>query len=195
MRRKLSLLSITVSLLFIVCNKTPEIIEIQNGKIKCKIQGKPAPSWICKTPVKGGYYTAVGFAKKSTWGFGFMRNNAILDANIQIARQINVQIKNYITSYFSEIGNKSIGDKVIEQFTKQIVYTTTLKNSKIEDMWFDPTGNMYVFVTVPKQQNLNQIKQKIISSFNNKEALWQQFKSEEAEKKLEKEIEIIKGGK
>ena len=196
MRRKLFLLGIITSF-FIGCSHIPQTIEIkhkQNGKIECKIDGKTAPSWICNTPVKKGYYTAVGFAKKSAWGFGFMRNNAVLDANTQIARQINVKIANYITSYLSEIGSKNIGDKAIEQFTKQIIYTTTLKNSKIKDMWFDPTGNMYVLVTVPRQQNLNQIKQKITSSFNNKEALWQQFKSTEAEQKLDKEIEKMKGG-
>ena len=166
-------------------------IEKQNNTIECKIYGETAPSWICKTPIKKGYYTATGFAKKSAWGFGFMRNNAVLDANTQIARQINVKIANYITNYLSELGENGVGDKAIEQFTKQIVYTTTLKNSKIEDMWFDNEGNMYVLVTVPGEQNLKQIKQKITSSFNDKKALWQQFKAQEAEKKLDKEM---KGG-
>jgi len=196
MYTKLLLFTTTAFFLFTGCStKNPKPLQVkkQNNTIECKIYGETAPNWICKTPEETGYFVAVGFANKSNWGFGFMRNNAILDANAQIARQINVEIKNYITSYLSEIGNKNIGDRAIEQFTKQIVYTTTLKNSKLKDMWFDNKGNMYVLVTVPKQENLKQIKQQITSSFNNKEALWQQFKAQQAEQKLDKETEM-KGG-
>jgi len=197
MYTKLLLFTTATFLFFTGCSaKNPKPLQVkqQQNKLECKVYGETAPAWICKIPIKQGYYIAVGFAKKSIWGFGFMRNNAVLDANTQIARQINVKIANYITSYFNEIGANNIGDKAIEQFTKQIIYTTTLKNSKITDMWFDSKGNMYVLVTVPKQQNLKQIKQQIVSSFNNKAAMWQQFKAQQAEKKLDKEIEEIKGG-
>ena len=183
----------TTFLFFTGCSTkqaAPNPLEIKTQK--CKIYRETAPSWICKTPTIKDYYVAVGYANKSAWGFGFMRNNAILDANTQIARQIKVQIKNYITSYLSEIGLKNVGDRAIEQFTKQIIYTTTLKNSKLKELWFSNKGNMYVLVTVPKKENLIQIKQQITSSFNNKAALWQKFQSEQAEKKLEEEIK--KGG-
>jgi len=182
-------------LLFTGCStKNPKPLQVKQKQsvIECKIYEENAPSWVCKTPELQSYFVAVGFANKSNWGFGFMRNNAILDANTQIARQINVQIKNYITSYLSEIGNKNIGDRAIEQFTKQIIYTTTLKNSKLKDMWFDSKGNMYVLVTVPKKENLQQIKKQIISSFGNKAAIWQQFKAQQAEQKLDRET--TKGG-
>ena len=192
MYTKLLLFTTATFLLFTGCStKNPKPLQIkkQNSTTECKIYGESAPSWICKTPKKQGYYTATGFAKKSVWGFAFMRNNAVLDANTQIARQISVKVANYVTNYLSELGNNGVGDKAIEQFTKQIVYATTLKNSKIKDMWFDSKGNMYVLVSVPKAQNLEQIKQKITSSFNNKKALWQQFKAQQAEQKLNKETQ------
>ena len=188
MHTKLFLFTTAAFLLFAAtgCStKNPKPLQII--KKQCKIYGKTAPSWICKTPTEKEYYTATGFARKSIWGFAFMRNNAVLDANTQIARQISVKVANYITNYLSQIGNGNVGDRAIEQFTKQIIYTTTLRNSKIEDTWFDSKNNMYVLVSVPKAQNLEQIKQKITSTFNNKKALWQQFKAQQAEQKLNKE--------
>jgi len=170
--------------------------SFSNNKVcEIPVNGKKvkAPNWACSGGHIQGYITAVGSAPESNWGYAFQRNAALTQARAEISRQLRVKIKDMVTNFMSETGNKKAGQTVdgnLAQVTKSIS-SAMLTNSKLIDTWYAPNNTLFVLVGVPIDKN--QIKQKttkvLKSSYKNQEALWQKFESEEAEKKLDKAIE------
>jgi len=162
---------------------------------KIPVNGKQvkAPEWVCNGGDIPSYITAVGSAPESNWGYAFQRNAALTQARAEISRQLNVKIKDMIVNFMSETGNKKAGrtiDGNLEQITKSIS-KAILKESKLVDTWYAPDNTLFVLVAVPisKNQIKTKTKKVLTSSYKNENALWQQFKSKEAEKKLDQAIE------
>jgi hypothetical protein len=55
-------------------------------------------------------------------------------------------------------------------------------------MWNAPSGALFMLVTVPESSVNGAVKEAVKSSFNNDDARWQQFQSEQALKSLDAEF-------
>ena len=178
------------------------VIKVKNNNsivvhkvCKIPVNGKQvqAPEWVCNGGDIPGYITAVGSAPESNWGYTFQRNVALTQARAEIARQLQVKIKDMIINFMDETGNKKAGRTVdgnLKQITKS-VSTAMLKDSKLIDTWFAPNNTLFVLVAVPIDKNeiKTNTKKVLTSSYKNESALWQQFQSKEAEKELDQAIE------
>ena len=158
----------------------------------CKQEGVAAPRWTCIPEVEG-YYAGVGVAEKSAAGIAHMRRVALMNGRSDLAQQIESKIKDKMEGFTRATGNGSAEtvDKVTTAVTKQVA-KVDLKNSKAIDMWNAPSGAIYMLVVVP-QKDVNQevkkvYKKTVDSSFQNDNALWQQFQSKQALENLEKEF-------
>ena len=205
LKKTTMLLSVAIMTLISGCSSNnPEPVQVNSSTINsainnkvCKIpvNGKQvkAPQWVCSGGHIQGYITAVGSAPESNWGYAFQRNAALTQARAEIARQIRVKIKDMITNFMSETGNKKAGQAVdgnLEQVTKSIS-SAVLHDSKLIDTWYAPNNTLFVLVGVPINKNriAATTKKVLRSSYKNQNALWQKFESEQAEKKLDKAIE------
>ena len=159
---------------------------------ECKQEGVQAPKWTCIPEVKG-YYAGVGVAEKSAAGISHMRRVALMNGRSDLAQQIQTQVKDKIEGFTRATGNGSAEtvDKVTTAVTKQIA-KVDLQGSKAIDMWNAPSGALYMLVVVP-QKNVNAavknaLHKTVNSSFQDDNALWQQFKSKQALENLDKEF-------
>lgn len=170
----------------------PKKEEVYTSTFTCKQEGVEAPKWTCIPEVKG-YYAGVGVAEKSAAGIAHMRRVALMNGRSDLAQQIQTKVKDKMEGFTRATGNGSSEtvDKVTTAVTKQVA-KVTLKNSKGIDMWNAPSGAIYMLVVVP-QKDVNQevkkvYKKTVDSSFQNDNALWQQFQSKQALENLEKEF-------
>jgi len=158
---------------------------------KCQIEGAAAPEWVCNggADYKDGVY-AVGSAPKSPLGINFQRTEAIAAARNEIARQLDVKVKNLFKSYLSSTGVKDdqTAERVVTDVTKQIT-NKSLSGTKLLKTWFSPKGTMYVLVGVDKESLKNNIIQSARTTFKNDEALWQEFKAKKAQDELDAAID------
>lgn len=172
-------------------DKKPESKKY-NPTFKCQQEGVDAPRWTCIPDVEG-YYAGVGVAEKSAAGIAHMRRVALMNGRSDLAQQIETKVKDKMEGFTRATGNGSAEtvDKVTTAVTKQVA-KVDLKGSKAMDMWNAPSGAIYMLVTVPKANVNEAVKnaynKTVDSSFNNDNALWQQFKSKQALESLDKEF-------
>ena len=188
MKKKI-LFFISSSLIFIGCShkEAPKPNTAPSITGECIIQDKSAPKWVCTGGNVEGYITAVGSAKNTPLGFSYQRSEAMAIARDEIAKQINVKVKNMFKNYMASTGAKiDSADKVTEYVSKQLS-KATLIGSKQLNIWIAPDKTLFVLVGVPIKAT--KIKELIKSSLQNKKALWQQFQAEKAQKELDREIE------
>jgi hypothetical protein len=189
MKRKLSIL-FSCTLLFIGCSSKQTLKPSQTtSKVtgECNIQDTGAPKWVCTGGNVKGYITAVGSAKSTPLGFNYQLSEAKALARDEIAKQIQVKVKNMFKTYMATTGAKTDSvEKVTEYVSKQLT-KQTLIGSKQLNMWIAPNKTIFVLVGVPV--NANEIKKVIKSSLNNKEALWQKSEADKAQKELDYAIE------
>ncbi|WP_457745448.1 LPP20 family lipoprotein [Sulfurimonas sp.] len=166
--------------------------EPYNPTFKCMQENVLAPRWTCIPQVEG-FYAGVGVAEKSAAGIAHMRRVALMNGRSDLAQQIQTQVKDKIEGFTRATGNASAEtvDKVTTAVTKQVA-KVDLQGSKAIDMWQAPSGALYMLVTVPEENVNNEVqkayKKAVKSSFNNDNALWQQFQSKQALESLEKEF-------
>ncbi|WP_151901102.1 LPP20 family lipoprotein [Sulfurimonas hydrogeniphila] len=170
----------------------PKKQEVYTPTFTCKQEGVAAPRWTC-IPEVPGYYAGVGVAGKSAAGIAHMRRVALMNGRSDLAQQIESKIKDKMEGFTRATGNGSAEtvDKVTTAVTKQVA-KVDLKGSKAIDMWTAPSGAIYMLVTVP-ESSVNQevkkaYKKTVASSFQNDNALWQQFQSKQALENLDKEF-------
>lgn len=170
----------------------PEKKESYTATFTCKQEGVEAPKWTCIPEVPGSY-AGVGVAEKSAAGMAHMRRVALMNGRSDLAQQIESKIKDKIEGFTRATGNGSSEtvDKVTTAVTKQVA-KVDLKDSKAIDMWIAPSGAIYMLVAVPEasvNQEVKKVYKKTVnSSFQNDNALWQQFQSKQALENLEKEF-------
>ena len=176
-------------LIFGACAANKEI-QVKNNKVirtACYVNGYKAPKWVC-APEKEGYIVSMGIAKPNIDNdLSMQYSEAMGDARDNIARQIDVKIKNMFKKYVSILKqekNQSY-EEVIENVSEQIV-NLSLENSEELDFWQNPkTKELFLLVGVPKNEIANKTEMQIKASFENK-MLQEQFKSYNVYKELKK---------
>jgi len=186
MKLKIALSILSALLLISGCSsKKPE------PTFKCQIDGTQAPEWVCNgaANMKDGIY-AVGSAPKSPLGFSFQREEAMAVARDEIARRLNLKVKNMLKRYYSSTGeaNNQTAERVVTSVSKQLT-KQTLTGSKIVKTWISPKGTMFVLAGMTNDDIKNSLKTAIRSTYKNDEALWQEFKAKKAQEELEYQID------
>jgi len=148
-----------------------------------------APGWICDQPVKGVELTAIGSTTKSGAGYDYMKSMAATSARIQLAQNMQVQVRNIVKQYIETTGqaDSETVDKVMTSVTKQIT-NQTLVGTKIIKTRSSPTGNLYVLVGMNKDSVQKATEKALKTSMRNDAALWQQFKAKQSQDELAAEI-------
>ena len=174
-------------------DKSPSPEQIQqeandDAGFACKQENVLAPKWTC-IPMVDGAYAGVGIATKSAAGMGHMRRVALANGRSDLAQQIKSQIKDKVETFTRTTGvsKDETVDNVTTAVSKQIS-NVDLESSKGVNVWTSPSGVLYMLVTVPEANANKQIKNNIKTSYQNDNALWQQFQSKNALEALEKEF-------
>lgn len=184
---KLALLALS-AIIIAGCSSKDAEPEEYIPTFECKQEGEEAPRWTCIPNVQG-YYAGVGIAANSAAGMAHMKRVALMNGRSDLAQQIQTQVKDKMEGFTKATGiasGESV-DMVTTSVTKQVAQVD-LKNSKAIDMWTAPSGALFMLVTVPQGSVNSVVKNTIKSSFNNDDARWQQFQSEQAMKGLEAEF-------
>jgi hypothetical protein len=170
-------------------NKEPKAAEPAQAQFGCKQENVPAPKWTCM-PISETSFLGVGIASKSAAGMGHMRRVALANGRSDLAQQIKSQVKDKIETYINTtgVGGSETVDSVTTSVSKQIA-NVNLEGSSGIDTWTAPSGALYILVAVNKKGVNKQIQNNIKTSFNNDNALYQEFKSKNALKELSKEFE------
>lgn len=186
---KIALLGLS-AMIITGCSETTPVPKADEAvaSFACKQENVLAPKWTC-IPMVQGYYAGVGIADKSAAGIAHMRKVALMNGRSDLAQQIQSQVKDKMEGFTKATGNADAEtvDKVTTSVTSQIA-NINLKNSKAVDMWNAPSGAIYMLVTVPESEVNGAVKKAIKSSFNNDDARWQQFQSQQALDALNKEF-------
>lgn len=157
-------------------------------------QPKPSnlPSWVLMPP-EGGI-SAVGSAKVGPAGMGFARIEATSNARDEIARTLNVKVKNMIKNFTETtgVGDDTTVDKVFTNVSKQVA-KVDLSGSVVKNAYLD-NANQELYVLVALQPNLAAdvaaaTKQAVVTSYKKDKALWQKFQAKKAGDELDAEIE------
>ena len=148
-----------------------------------------APGWICDQPVNGIEISAIGSITKSGAGYDYMKSMAATSARVQLAQNMQVQVRNMIKQYIETTGtaDSETVDKVMTSVTKQIT-NQTLVGTKIVKTRTSPTGSLYVLVGMSKESVQNASEKALKTSMRNDSALWQQFKAKQSQDELAAEI-------
>ena len=149
-----------------------------------------APTWVLKPSMEGGT-CGVGSSKIGKPGFNFARTEAIAIARDEIARQIDIKTNNMIDRFKKKIGigDDETFDSVSKQVSRQIC-SQNLHGSRHIDTWISPNNEIFVLVVLDHSIDLNsKIKDTTVSSFKNKNSLWQEFQAKKAFDQLYKEVD------
>ena len=191
MRRLTIPLLATVLLVLGGCGTKEPNPDPDQLKSECTIDGQEAPRWVCGLHHDAAYYAAVGTARKSKLGFGFMRTSALADARANLAQQAALDVKAKTTRFARStgLGEAETVKRVVEGVTDQ-ASRVTLRDSWQKAYWENPAdGSIYVLVVADRKKVYDAAKKAIVSSFRNDEALWQQFQAKEALKALNETFE------
>ncbi|WP_457640346.1 LPP20 family lipoprotein [Persephonella sp.] len=170
--------------------KEPEKVEQVQAEA-WKKEFANAPQWVLNPQVEGAL-AAVGSAKIGPAGMQFARTEALANARDEIARMLQIKVKNMIKNFtqVTGIGDQQTVDKVSAQVSKQVA-SQVLTGSQQREMWISPSGELYVLVVLDPGAVKEAVKQATISSFKNERALWQQFQAKKAYEELEREIQKL----
>jgi len=148
-----------------------------------------APGWICDQPVEGVEISAIGSTTKSGAGYDYMKSMAATSARVQLAQNMQVQVRNMIKQYIETTGqtDSETVDKVMTSVTKQIT-NQTLVGTKIIKTRTSPAGNLYVLVGMSEESVQKASEKALKTSMRNDSALWQQFKAKQSQDELAAEI-------
>jgi len=184
---KIALLGLVAAIITGCSDKEPEP-EAYNPTFECKQENVLAPRWTCIPEVQG-FYAGVGISEKSAAGMAHMKRVALMNGRSDLAQQIQTQVKDKMEGFTKAtgIGAGESVDMVTTAVTKQVA-KVDLKGSKAVDMWNAPSGALFMLVTVPEDSVNGAVKDAVKSSFNNDDARWQQFQSEQALKSLDAEF-------
>ena len=155
------------------------------------------PSWVLMPP-EGGI-SAVGSAKIGPAGTGFARTEATSNARDEIARTMNVKVKNMIKNFTETtgVGDATTVDKVFTNVSKQVA-KVDLSGSVVKNAYIDNTAQeFYVLVALQPEQVASvavAAKQAVATSYKKDKALWQKFQAKKAGDELDAEIEKEFGG-
>jgi len=156
---------------------------------ECIVEGIEAPNWVCGIDNQAkDYFLDVGIAQMSNGGFGFTRREALANARSNLAQQIQTLVKDKVENFTRStgIGTTESIDKVSTQVSKQVAKVTM--NGSVQKAFWQTPNNIYVLVSMPKENVMKAAQKQVVSSFKNDNALWQQFQAKQGLDSLEKEF-------
>jgi len=186
--------SVVVALVLGGCMGTKTSTTINAPEeIKNALSG--APKWVLNPKIEGGF-AAVGSAKIGKAGIGFARTEATGNGRDELARNMQVTVKNMLKQFTEStgIGDGESVDKVTSNVSKQLA-KQTLTGSSVSDMWISPDGTLWVLVTVDPKVGKEVLKNSVNTSYRNDEALYQKVIAKKAQQELDEAIEKEFGGK
>ncbi len=148
------------------------------------------PSWVL-VPPEGGI-SASGSAKIGPAGLNLAKTEATANARDEIARTLNVRVKNMLKNFVETtgVGDDQTVDKVFTNVSKQIAKVdlsgSVVKKAEVID------ETIYILVAVQPEivaQVADAMKKAAVTSLRNEKALWQKFQAKKGHEELEKEIE------
>ena len=141
------------------------------------------PDFFLMPPTAEDAFYGVGVAKMSS--LDMSRTMSISRARDDIARQVNLQVKNAITDYAQEAGADSSQTlKFVETVSRQIA-EAKLQGAKPKEMYAAKDGTIYALV----EYRLDNFKEDAAEVFKrNEEAAFSEFKAAQALEKLNFEI-------
>lgn len=150
---------------------------------------KDAPAWVIDPTMEGGL-TGLGSAKIGAAGMNFARTEAMAVARDEIARSINVKVKNMFKNFTQQIGvgDDQTVDKVATNVSKQVA-NQTLSGTRAKNTWISPCNELYILVVLDPDTAQEVVKKQVRTSLRNERALWQQFQAKKGFDELDKEIE------
>ena len=178
MLKKLSIvLLITLTLFVISCSSKPDVTETAGKTLE------DVPKFFLTPPTADKVFYGVGSAKMSS--LDMSRTMALSRARDDIARQVDLQIKNAITDYAQEAGVNSVQTiKFTETISRQIA-DTKLQGAKPIEMYAAKDGTIYALIEYDTA-NLTKDAAEIFK--RNEEAAFSEFKAAQALEKLNFEL-------
>ncbi|MDR0747153.1 MAG: LPP20 family lipoprotein [Helicobacteraceae bacterium] len=177
-------LAAAVLLLLAGCGKTPDLPE----QAKCQIDGEEAPAWVCIPDGPEGWLGGLGTASRNPAGdYGFQLRQAQASGRDDITRQVELKVQNMFKSW-QRSSAQGMPVATFENDYESVSRQTaelSLKGSKVSQSWQAKNGTLYVLMVAP----IDQAQQGLMSSLQNKEALWQQFQSQKAQEELKAEFD------
>lgn len=167
------------------CGSTPDKVQAP------AMQGEfaNAPKWVMSPQMEGGL-AATGSAKMSKAGMSFTRTAAMANGRDELARMMNVKVKNMVKNFTQAtgIGDDETVERVASNVSKQVT-KQVLSGSRMKDSWISPSSELYVFIVLDPTAAAEAVKQSVQTSYKNEKALWQQFQAKKAQEELDAEIE------
>lgn len=189
---KKSLITIVIFLLgaiFIAgCSSTPSAVDSSSNMSE---EFKDAPKWVLNggSNYEGGL-AGVGSAKIGNAGLGFARTEAMAQGRNELARQLQVKVKDLVKNFTQQIGvgEDQTVDKVAVQVSKQVT-KQSLSGSQQQTSWISPSSTLYVLVTANPESVQQYVKDSVETSMKNERALWQKFQAKKGVEELDEEIQ------
>jgi hypothetical protein len=183
------LIAFAVSMLVFACGgeePAPVDTTVANPGGQC---WNGAPDWVITGGIEGEL-TAVGAARSSKSGMSFMITQAMSDARNQMASSISVKVNNMVKSFTQStgIGDDEVVDAVSANVSKQIT-SETLNGTTRKALWESPCGELYVMIGIDNELVKQEVKNSVSSSYQNEQALWQQFQAQKAQDELDAALE------
>ena len=192
MKKILSLVAIISIVSFGCSTKSKTAYEKIDKESKYAEEFKNAPEWVLN-PSSVSKFAAVGSAKIGKAGLNFARTEALANARDELARQIQVKVKNLVGNFVQTTGagSQETVDKITRTVSKQIT-NQVLIGSRQKDIWISPKNELFVLVVLDKdaaKKLAKYIEDTIVTSYKNNQALWQQFQAKRGFEELDKEIQ------
>ncbi len=191
--KKILLLVSIVGMLMVGCSSKE--VNTEPSKVENKISKSSdvskkyadAPEWFYDQSNYG--VASVGTAKIGKAGIQFAKTEAMSQARAEIARILEVQVKDMVKNYAKTLSNGDQDEiaKVSEQVGKQVA-NQSLVGSVQKGIYF--TGEeVWVLVAIDETKAKAQTKTTFVSTLKNEDAMYQQFLANKADKDLDAEID------
>jgi len=186
MKKHLKTIIVITSLMIIGCVTTR---PPQTSQGYSDLNG--APKWVTAPGMEGGF-SAVGSDKIGAAGVNFAKTNAVAFARDELARSMQVKVKNFVKNFVNVtgVGSNETVDRVSTQTSKQVA-SQVLNGSQHRDTWVSPSGVLYALVVIESQKLKKSVKEASLSSFKKEDALWQRFQADQSFKELDKEVDKL----
>ncbi|HIC96905.1 MAG TPA: hypothetical protein EYP11_00690 [Aquificaceae bacterium] len=170
------------------------LVSCGKKEVKTGFEGDPclrgAPAWVLNPEAGGSKVASVGSARLGKAGLQFARTEALSNARDELARMIEIRVKNMVKNFMqvTGVGDAETVDRVSVQVSKQVAYQT-IRGSKQVALWRSPCNELFVLVSVDPKMVKDFIKAQVETSLRNEQALWQLYQAKKAYQELDKEIE------
>ncbi len=115
------------------------------------------------------------------------------DGRDSLASQISIKVSNLFKSYKGTTGSGDAAtfDATSSKVSKQLA-SETLTESRSVDNWTSKNGDLYILVIIPNTSVKAKIEDAVKTSFENDQAMYQQFLASKAQGELDFELSKTK---